>query len=84
MNPIYYQNAADAIQYASIIAPRCVGYRQGKGWFVYDAQDGCPADSQPEFFIAKRGTLPLPMTETAVDVWLSVLRALLTPKKARP
>ena len=71
----YYSDARHAVNFAALTAPQCVGYRQGKGWFVYSPLDGCPADCEPELFIAAQGTLPLPLTEVAMEVWLSIVRA---------
>lgn len=70
-----YQDAREAINYASFTAPACVGYAPGKGWFTYDPKNGCPG-GEPEFFIAKLGTRPIPLSEQAAEVWMSCLKSL--------
>ena len=72
---MFHTNATTAINEASAQAPCGIGYRKGSGWFTYNVTAGCPIDCEPEFFVAKQGTLPLPLTETAIEVWLSVLRS---------
>lgn len=73
---IHFQDARQAINAAAGFAPCCVGYRKGEGWFIYSPLDGCATDAEPEFFIARPGTHPIPLTETASEVWVSCLSSL--------
>ena len=74
---MYFEEVDKAINFAAATAPACVGYRCGNGWFTYKPTEGCPRDSVPEFFVAKQGTHPLPLSETAQKVWMSLLEAKL-------
>ncbi len=74
--PKFYQDATDAIRAAVTQAPCGVAYRLGHGWFTYDACAGLESTAdEPEFFMAKQGTIPIPLTDRAVEVWISILRA---------
>lgn len=72
---IFRGDAIDAIRDASARAPCCIGYRQGAGWFVYDATEGCPKGDRPEFFMPRQGIIPVALNEIAKEVWLSVVCA---------
>lgn len=70
---IYYNNARDAILYASHDNVNFfVGYAQGKGWHRYNPLQGCPEGSVPEFMCSP-GKLPIPLSEIAIDVLVSLL-----------
>jgi hypothetical protein len=70
-----FVNATDAIRTASHDTECCaVAYRQGDGWFTYDPRQGCPANAEPEF-LCFAGRLPLPLSETAIEVLFSALNA---------
>lgn len=71
----HFPDLRDAIMCACGFAPACIGYRKSMGWFVYDPVDGCPSDAEPEFFIARRGTHPFPLTRIAAEAWLSAITA---------
>jgi hypothetical protein len=71
----FYTDASDAIRAAGAYAPCGIGYRKGKGWFVYDLTKGCPDSARPEFLISAKGHLPCPLSEDAMEVWMSVLRS---------
>jgi hypothetical protein len=70
---IHYLDATDAINAASGAAPCCIGYKRGKGWFIYNATEACPVDARPEFFMPKQGIIPIPLSEIAAQTWLSVV-----------
>lgn len=70
----HYQDAKLAINAAAAQAPSCIGYHRPHGWIIYKAQDGCPPDVEPEFFLVKQGFHPIPLTNDAWDVWISILR----------
>lgn len=72
-----HTNAKHAINYANDGRnPKGVGYIQGKGWVAYDLMKGCPEGAVPEF-VCLQGHMPIPLTEMAQVVWLSILREAL-------
>ncbi len=75
MRTLIHTKVDDAIRHAVTLAPCGVGYLKGEGWFPYDLIQGCPAGSEPEFLILTQGKPPIPLTETATEVWCSLLRS---------
>lgn len=69
----YHQHLKPAMHEAYSSAPCAIGYRQGDGWHVYDPAAGCPAGSEPEFMVFRLGTEPAPLTETALEAWVSLI-----------
>lgn len=78
---MFYTDATDAVSYAVAIAPCCIGYKRGSGWFTYDPKEGCPTGCEPEFFVAAAGRIPVPLTENAVGVWTSILGKVILKNK---
>lgn len=70
-----YQNAVSALRMAAQIAPAVLGWKPG-GWLLYDPRQQVPDDVEPEIFIAGRGCLPVPLTETGSEVLASALVAI--------
>jgi hypothetical protein len=68
-----FLDATDAIKHALADGQRCVGYKQGAGWIIYDPTN-VPAGIVPEFFCIRSGTLPIPLSETATEVLESIIR----------
>lgn len=74
-------NAALLVAYSRV--PCCVGWHQAlptesqSYWFIYDPAEGCPAGSDPEFFIHTRGHMPLALSPYAHEVLYSMLKSKL-------
>jgi hypothetical protein len=70
---IFHSDLGHALRDAYQRTPSCVCYTPGHGWAAYDpTKPILPAGSEIEFFIARRGRLPLPLTNDAVAAWTSL------------
>lgn len=70
-----HNNLKNAMHEAYGRAPCAIGYRKGHGWHVYNPTNGCPTGSEPEFMVLALGVNPIPLNETALEAWVSLLRA---------
>ena len=59
----YHDNLVTPLRDASFRAPACVGYMNGKGWYVYSATEGCPEEGIPELFCAAQGRMPIALND---------------------
>lgn len=70
-NILYHENCKTVFGTSS---PPCViSYAKHKGWFSHDLNE-IHEDCEREFLFLGRGTFPIPLTENAVDVWISILK----------
>lgn len=73
------QNVGDLIDQANQFAqkegvPYGVAWTYDPGqWIVYDLRKGCPDGHQPEFVCFGPGIRPIPLNETAVDAYMSLI-----------
>ena len=74
---IHFDDMRNAIRAGNAQAPSCVGYRKGKGWFVYDAPKGCPSDAEPELMCVAPGRWPVPLSSDAQVALNSIFRTFL-------
>lgn len=78
---IIHDDARDAIREANILAsqtgiPQAVGYVKGFGWTCYDPRNDVAPNVEPEFLCFALGKVPLPLSDTAFDVFLSAVAAV--------
>jgi hypothetical protein len=69
-----HENLKDAFQAAYISAPCGIAYIQGQGWTAYDLRHGL-GKGVPEFVILAKGAIPLSLSDTAQDAWISLLKS---------
>lgn len=71
-SPVFH-NCHDAIRFANAFGRRVVGYKMSLGWTVYDPTEAAPADVEPEFFCTRNGVLPVPLNDTALEIFLQMM-----------
>lgn len=77
---MFHADLKNAFPQAYAAAPCGIAYYQGKGWRHYNLKTG-PGDGVPEFFIAKQGVKPIPLTNEAAQAWGSLVRSLIMGRR---
>lgn len=67
-----FNRAEEALRQAYIVGDHCVGWT-GEGWNVYDPKKGAEEGVQPEF-LCLNGAHPVPLNDSAINVWVSIVR----------
>lgn len=66
-------DVSEALQRAFAVAPCGVMYKPGSGWAIYNLSRGVLKGCEAEFFVVKRGMLPVPLNPHAEEVLLSLI-----------
>lgn len=69
----HFNDAREALKIGNLFAPSVVYWDQNKGqWAV---TDGETVAGEAEFLCTEQGNLPMPLSESAWDVWWAVVYA---------